>query len=193
MTEGDTRLFRLRSRRGVRPPGGRSLYRERACTQASFFGYLSHAPDSLEVNRATQPAVLLACILSFMSPILPAGATPPALAPCPDSPNCVSSQSGDAAHFTEALRYKGDAAQAWQRLQSALGAEPRITIIDDTGSYLHAEARSLVFRFVDDVEFLLDSAHGVIQVRSASRVGYSDFGVNRRRVERIRKAFRTQP
>jgi len=161
--------------------------------QSRILPNISYAPDSPEVNPVTLPAVLLACILSFMSPILPAGTAPPVLAPCPDSPNCVSSQSGDTAHFTEPLRYTGDAARAWQRLQQALGAEPRITVIEDTGSYLHAEARSLVFRFVDDVEFLLDSAHGVIQVRSASRVGYSDFGVNRRRVERIRKAFHTQP
>lgn len=161
--------------------------------QSGFVGYNPHAPDSPEVNPVTLPAVLLACILSFMSPILPAGATPPMLAPCPESPNCVSSQSGDTAHFTEPLRYTGEAARAWQRLQSALGAEPRITIIENTGSYLHAEARSLVFGFVDDVEFLLDSAHDVIQVRSASRVGYGDFGVNRRRMERIRKAFHAQP
>jgi uncharacterized protein (DUF1499 family) len=145
------------------------------------------------IVAARLAAVLLACILSFMSPILLAGATPRTLAPCPESPNCVSSESADRAHFTEPLRYTGEAARAWQRLQSVLAAEPRITIIEDTGSYLHAEARSLVFRFVDDVEFLLDSAHGVIHVRSASRVGYGDFGVNRRRVERIRKAFHTQP
>jgi len=64
-----------------------------------------------------------------------------------------------------------------------------LTVVEDTGSYLHAEARSRVFRFVDDVEFVLDPGARVIQVRSASRVGYSDFGVNRRRVERLGKAF----
>jgi uncharacterized protein (DUF1499 family) len=62
-------------------------------------------------------------------------------------------------------------------------------VVAATPTYLHAEARSLIFRFVDDVEFLIDPGQRRIQVRSASRIGYSDFGVNRRRVERIRQAF----
>ena len=78
---------------------------------------------------------------------------------------------------------------AWQRLKSAVLAEKRITLVAEQGTYLHAEIRSLLFRFVDDVEFSLDSNAGLIHVRSASRVGYSDFGVNRKRVERIRVAF----
>ena len=90
------------------------------------------------------------------------------------------------------MRYTGEATLAWNRLKSALGTESRLSIVEDTGSYLHAEARSLVLRFVDDAEFVLDPEAGVIQVRSASRTGYSDFGVNRRRVERIRKAFSEQ-
>jgi len=138
-------------------------------------------------------AVLLTAILSLMSTILPASETTHTLTPCPASPNCVSSQASDAEHFTEPLRFSGDAALAWNRLKSALGTESRLSIVEDTGSYLHAEARSLIFRFVDDVEFVLDPEAGVIQVRSASRTGYSDFGVNRRRVERIRKAFSEQP
>ena len=67
--------------------------------------------------------------------------------------------------------------------------EPRITIVREEEGYMHAEARSLLFRFVDDVEFLLDADNRLIHVRSASRTGYSDLGVNRRRVERIRTAF----
>ena len=139
------------------------------------------------------PIVLLAAILSLMSTFLPAGETTHTLAPCPASPNCVSSQATDAEHLTEPLRFTGEATLAWNRLKSALGTESRLSIVEDTGSYLHAEVRSLVFRFVDDVEFVLDPEAGVIQVRSASRTGYSDFGVNRRRVERIRKAFSEQP
>jgi uncharacterized protein (DUF1499 family) len=141
----------------------------------------------------TIPTLLLAVILVFVNTILPAGVTPRALAPCPETPNCVSSQSSDREHFVEPLRYSGSAVQAWQRLKTALGTEPRITIIEDSDSYLHAEARSLMFRFVDDVEFLAEPDQGVIEIRSASRVGYSDFGVNRRRVERIRKAFEERP
>jgi uncharacterized protein (DUF1499 family) len=124
---------------------------------------------------------------------MPAGEASHILAPCPASPNCVSSQSGDREHYIEPLRFTGDAALAWNRLKSALSMESRLTIVEDTGSYLHAEARSLIFRFVDDVEFVLDPAAGVIQVRSASRTGYSDFSVNRRRVERIRKIYIEKP
>jgi uncharacterized protein (DUF1499 family) len=65
----------------------------------------------------------------------------------------------------------------------------RVEIIENRDNYLHAEFTSLIFRFVDDVEFLIDAPNGVIQVRSASRKGYSDMGVNRRRVEEIRKQF----
>jgi uncharacterized protein (DUF1499 family) len=128
-----------------------------------------------------------------MSASLPASGVTRALASCPPSPNCVSSQADDPEHHTAPFRFTGDPAQAWKRLEAALAHEPRLTIVEDTGSYLHAEARSLVFRFVDDVEFVLDPGAGVIQVRSASRVGYGDFGVNRRRVERIRKTFEAQP
>ena len=63
---------------------------------------------------------------------------------------------------------------------------PRTTVVTATGTYLHAEFRSAVFRFVDDVEFHADEAAGVIQVRSGSRIGFSDLGVNRRRIEAIR-------
>jgi uncharacterized protein (DUF1499 family) len=128
-----------------------------------------------------------------MSTTLPAGEATHTLAPCPASPNCVSSQAVNREHFTEPLRFTGDAALAWNHLKSALDTESRLTVIQDTGSYLHAEARSLVFRFVDDIEYVLDPGENMIQVRSASRVGYSDFGVNRRRVERIRKVFNEQP
>jgi uncharacterized protein (DUF1499 family) len=138
------------------------------------------------------PASLLGVILALVSPALLSGGTAPILAPCPASPNCVSSRAEDSEHHTAPLRFTGEASLAWKRLQSALEAQPRLTIVEDTGDYLHAEARSLVFRFVDDVEFVLDPEAHIIGVRSASRVGYSDFGVNRRRVERIRKAFEEQ-
>jgi uncharacterized protein (DUF1499 family) len=149
--------------------------------------------DMTEFHPGSILIVLLAAILSLMSFYLPAGEARHTLAPCPASPNCVSSQASDAEHFTEPLSYTGEATLAWNRLKSALGTESRLSIVEDTGSYLHAEARSLVLRFVDDIEFVLDPETGVIQVRSASRTGYSDFGVNRRRVERIRKSFNEQP
>jgi len=128
-------------------------------------------------------------ILLLVTPRTQPAAIVTALSACPDKPNCVSSQARDPAHAIEAFRFSGTPEEALRRLTVALTSEPRISIVAAQGNYLHAEARSLVFRFVDDVEFLIDSEHGLIQVRSASRIGYSDLGVNRRRVERLRRAF----
>ena len=111
------------------------------------------------------------------------------LPPCPDSPNCVSSLSTEKSHYIEPLGYTDTASQAWDRLRVAVLSGKRVTLIEDTGQYLHVEVRSLIFRFVDDVEFLLSDNDELIHVRSASRTGQSDFGVNRRRVERIRTRF----
>ena len=139
---------------------------------------------------------LATCVimLCMTTPVL-ADNTTTTLAPCPDSPNCVSSQAPetDREHYIAPLRFTGDAADAWQRLKVAVLTEKRVTIVAEQADYLHAEMRSLLFRFVDDVEFSLAADAGLIQVRSASRVGHSDFGVNRKRVERIRAAFVAQP
>jgi uncharacterized protein (DUF1499 family) len=110
--------------------------------------------------------------------------------PCPDRPNCVSSQAGDAGHFIEAFTFQDTPAEAMQRLREAVLGEKRMTIVEELPDYLHAEARSMFFGFVDDLEFALSADRQSIQVRSAARTGYSDFGVNRRRIERIRQAFR---
>ena len=111
------------------------------------------------------------------------------LAPCPDLPNCVCSQSGGTRSAVAPLGISGDAAKAFQRLERIVAALPRTHIVTRTEDYLHAECRTPVLRFVDDLEFLLDGEADVIHVRSASRVGYSDLGVNRRRVETIRLRF----
>jgi uncharacterized protein (DUF1499 family) len=111
------------------------------------------------------------------------------LGPCPSSPNCVCSQDGGEQHAIEPITFDGDADAAWARLKRVLAEQPRTKIVVESEGYLHAESASLVFRFVDDVEFLLDRERGLIHVRSASRVGRSDLGVNRQRVEQIRQAF----
>jgi uncharacterized protein (DUF1499 family) len=111
------------------------------------------------------------------------------LAPCPDKPNCVCTQSSDARHRIEPLTYTGSAEEAMTRLRDVLLARPRVRIVTQTESYLHAECTSRLFRFVDDVELLIDREAKVIHFRSASRVGHSDLGVNRRRMEEIRQAF----
>lgn len=108
---------------------------------------------------------------------------------CPDSPNCVSSLASDSAHFIAPLTFNDQPQAAMQRLKAALLSEKRVTIVKEQADYLHAEVRSFIFRFVDDVEFTLVPEQGPFQIRSSSRVGYSDFGVNRRRIERIRQLF----
>ena len=108
---------------------------------------------------------------------------------CPDSPNCVSSLSTEEAHAIKPFSYEDTPAQAWEHLKEAVLSGKRVTLIKDTGKYLHFEVRSLIFHFTDDVEFLLQESDKLIHVRSASRVGHSDFGVNRKRVEQIRERF----
>ena len=110
-----------------------------------------------------------------------------ALAPLALTPNGVSSQSPDAAHFIEPLRFNKSAAEGKARLKEVLRRCPRATLVRENEVYLHVEFRSPWFHFVDDVEFLI--ADRVIHLRSASRVGKSDLGVNRRRLESLRVLF----
>jgi uncharacterized protein (DUF1499 family) len=117
------------------------------------------------------------------------GVTGDKLRPCPDSPNCVSSQSSDPRHAIAPIRYEGTAEEGRELLIDVVSGMKRSRIVICEKLYLHAEFTSAFFRFVDDVEFLLDDRKKLINVRSASRVGYSDFGVNRKRVEEIRRRF----
>lgn len=110
------------------------------------------------------------------------------LAACPFTPNCVSSQAAatDAEHGIKPIEIGGDTAQRMKDLKLAIGSMPRSTMIKETNNYLYAEFASKLMGFVDDVEFYFDSDGKSIQVRSASRFGESDFGVNRQRIEEIR-------
>ena len=117
------------------------------------------------------------------------GVTGGRLAACPDSPNCISSQSSDKGHAIEPLRYMGSAESALRQLIETIRGMKRARVVTADGSYVHAEFTSFLFRFVDDTEFLLDEGTKTIHMRSASRVGYSDLGVNRKRLEAIRSRF----
>jgi uncharacterized protein (DUF1499 family) len=117
------------------------------------------------------------------------GGAPPRLPDCPGTPNCVCSQDGRPRHAIEPLRYEGPAAPAWAALRALVAELPRTRIVEERPGRLHAEVRTRLFRFVDDLHLQLDEPAGVIHVRSASRLGRSDFGVNRRRVEALRAAF----
>lgn len=109
------------------------------------------------------------------------------LASCPASPNCVSSQADDEKHRIAPLAFNGDPDTAFARLKTVLRQRSDSTIIEENPDYLRAELRTTLF--VDDGEFLLDRAQRVIQLRSASRLGYSDLGKNRSRMEEIRRQF----
>ncbi len=105
---------------------------------------------------------------------------------CPDSPNCVSSQAKDAGHYIAPFKIIGSIDEAWGGLKTALLNQSRTVITHDTVNTLHATETSLVFRFVDDVDAILDAEARLINIRSASRTGYGDFGVNRKRIEMLR-------
>ena len=111
------------------------------------------------------------------------------LAPCPDSPNCVSSQAEDEKHRVEPLRYESSRAEAKAKLLDVIRSMKRARIVVEEDDYIHAEFKSALWRFIDDVEFYLVHESKIIHVRSASRVGRSDLGGNRKRIERIRKQF----
>ena len=108
------------------------------------------------------------------------------LPPCPSSPNCVSSQATDVGHFIAPFKIVGAAEDAWAALKNALLSQSRTVITEESGGRLHAQATSLVFRFVDDIDVILDGDAKLLHIRSASRIGYGDFGVNRKRMERLR-------
>ena len=111
------------------------------------------------------------------------------LAPAKRTPNNVSSQAdknADAQHYIEPLRYAGDAKRAWAALRRVVDGMQRVKVIASEPNYLYAEFSSRLMGYVDDTEFYLDEMAGVIHVRSASRLGRSDFGVNRERIESIR-------
>ncbi len=114
-----------------------------------------------------------------------------ALPPCPTSPNCVSSQAlaTDAQHFIAPFKLTVAGDKAWLALEQALLQQSRTVITAKTSNSLHAEATSLIFRFVDDIDVVLDTQAQLLHIRSASRTGHSDFGVNRKRVEALRLAL----
>ncbi|MFN5899830.1 MAG: DUF1499 domain-containing protein [Planctomyces sp.] len=111
------------------------------------------------------------------------------LAACPGSPNCVSTQAENQEHWIEPLQTEAADDSAISLLAEIMREQPRTTIVEQTGDYLRVEFRSFLFRFCDDVEFYHDRRSGLVHFRSASRVGHSDLGVNRRRMEQIREQF----
>ncbi len=149
------------------------------------------------MNRCIQLALTAALILvvgSGCSGKRPdeMGIGPSGIRDCPKSPNCVSSQAKGGQHAIVPFRLAGDPATSWSLIRDMIAAMPRWSIVTVTDSYIHVECKSRIFRFVDDLELYYNSSNNIISIRSASRLGYSDFGVNRRRVERLRTQLRAK-
>lgn len=114
------------------------------------------------------------------------------LMPCPETPNCVSSQTGNEEHYIKPINFTGTQQEAKALLLNILESEKRTKILTARDNYIRVEFTSALFRFVDDVEFYFPENQvggNVIHIRSASRIGYSDLGTNRKRVEKIRSKF----
>ena len=113
------------------------------------------------------------------------------LKPCPSSPNCVSTQadSEDQQHYITPITYNSTQEEAMKKLVDIINSLERTKIIEQTTNFLHVEFTSKIMKYIDDVEFYLDDENKKIHFRSASRVGYSDLGVNRKRMEEIIELF----
>lgn len=113
--------------------------------------------------------------------------------PCRRTPNCVSSQAdpSDKEHYIAPIAFKGSPAEAMAAVWRAVESMPRTRIVSADSHYLYAEFRSRLLRYVDDVEFHFDGKN--IHLRSASRLGRRDFGVNRARGEELRKLIKPKP
>jgi uncharacterized protein (DUF1499 family) len=111
--------------------------------------------------------------------------------PCPTSPNCVSSMAPkEDSHYIEPIVYNNitrDLAKI--KILTILKTLKNTTVVEDRDEYIHAEVRSSFFKFIDHVEFYLPKDQNIIHVRSLAKSGYSDFGVNRKRMEKIRVRF----
>ena len=119
----------------------------------------------------------------------PRGVKDGKLGECPRSPNCVSTASTDPDHHMNPIPYRTSLEEARAKLIRVINSMKRTKIITIEDRYVHVEFRSAVFRFVDDVEFYFDDQEKLIHFRSASRLGYSDLGVNRKRMEQITRLF----
>ena len=152
------------------------------------------------MKMSSKSLLLSAGMLSVIALTACAAATPatvrrPAdsvtLAPCPESPNCISSQApaDDAQHYMAPLSFTGTAEEARQKLLAIIDAMPRTKVVTNEDNYIHATFTSPIFRFVDDVDFVIDEDAKQLHFRSAARVGYGDMGVNRKRMEEITSRF----
>jgi uncharacterized protein (DUF1499 family) len=136
--------------------------------------------------------VLLAIVARVVKRPVNLGVREGRLSPCPNSPNCVSTQSQDPRHRIAPIAYTTSVAEAKVTLLEIVRSMEGTTVVADDPTYLHVEFLvSRVMGYVDDVEFYLDPQAQVIHFRSSARLPYYDWKVNRNRMEEIRAAFET--
>ena len=133
-------------------------------------------------------ALVAARLATPSAAVMELGLTEGRLAACPEAFNCVSTMAEDKAHRVDAVAYNVSRDEAFAAVTAAISDLPRVRIVAQDEFYLHAEVRSLLFRFIDDVEIYLPYDEAVIHFRSASRAGQGDLGVNRKRYETFREA-----
>lgn len=142
-----------------------------------------------------QKYIITGCLVLFLSSCsgtMPdnLGVNAGKLIECPGSPNCVNTQSTVEAEQMSPLSYSGSMADAKAKLIKVIEGQGRTKIVKQTDSYIHAEFKTKIMRFVDDVEFYFDDTNKQIHFRSASRLGHSDLGLNRERMENITSLFK---
>ncbi|WP_373097109.1 DUF1499 domain-containing protein [Zhongshania sp.] len=130
--------------------------------------------------------LITACALNACSNTPRLSSTNTHLALCPSAPHCVSSLETGTKHIAAITV---SSVEEWQLLQETLLAMPRTEVLERQAHYLHAVSRSAIMRYTDDIELRYSPSQNRVDVRSASRLGYYDFGVNRERVETLRKQF----
>lgn len=152
--------------------------------------------QEIELMLTCRASLLVTMCVAFMAVMLGSSAhatsADPSLAPiepCPDKPNCVSSRGPAGPRHMEPIPFHGSVDDARDKLVSVIRSFPRTKIVLQEKDYVKAEFRSAVFAFVDDVAFEFDEKSKVIHFRSASRVGYYDFGANRKRMEEVIARF----
>jgi len=143
----------------------------------------------MKILSSKRLSLYFCILLSATNAEAGSAARPDKFSPCPNSPNCVSTQSTDKARFIEPLHYIGSLVDARQKIIGILNNTKRVRLVKVETDYIHAEFRSLIFQFVDDAEFYFPPEETIIHIKSASRKGYYDFAANRRRVERLRAEF----
>ena len=137
-------------------------------------------------------AIVLVAMVAAVTPVESSESTDSVLPPCPNTPNCVSSRAVEKSQKMEPLGYTGSEEDARERLLKVIRSFPRSTVVRDSGKLLKVEFRSAIFSFVDDVTFEFDHSSKTIHFRSASRSGYYDFGVNRRRMNEVLRRFASE-